>query len=242
MHVNGAAHYSFRYMGQAGFEAGRRFRSNENSQPEMDIMRFYRHRLLPHLIDLAMKNREATRYRRGLLPLARGWVLEVGIGSGLNLPLYGAQVTHLLGLDPSPKLLQMAARRTVRSPFPVDFLRASAEALPVASRSIDTVVSTYTLCSIPDVGRALREMRRVLKPDGRLLFVEHGLAPEAGVQRWQHRLTPLWRPLSGGCHLDRQMDQLIAEAGFRIVTLTTEYAKGPRLATFMYRGVAAPGL
>lgn len=203
-------------------------------------MRFYRHSLLPHLINLAMKNKEATRYRRGLLPLAQGRVLEVGVGSGLNLPFYGPQVTHLLGLDPSPELLELARRHTAGARFPVEFLLASAEDLPLGSASFDTVVSTFTLCSIPDVRLALREMRRVLKPGGKLLFVEHGLAPDPGVQRWQRRLTPLWRPISGGCHLDRKMDRLIAEAGFRMETLTTEYAKGPRLATFMYRGVASP--
>jgi ubiquinone/menaquinone biosynthesis C-methylase UbiE len=199
----------------------------------------YERSILPHLINLAMKNKVATRYRRLVVPFAQGRVLEVGFGSGLNLPFYGPQVTHLLGLDPSPKLLELAGRRTLCSPFAIEFLQASAEAIPLAEASVDTVVSTFTLCSIPDVGRALREMRRVLKPGGCLLFAEHGQAPEAGVQRWQHRLTPLWRPLSGGCHLDRKIDRLIADAGFRLETLNTEYAKGPRLVAFMYRGVAA---
>ena len=203
---------------------------------------FYEQKVLPYLVNLAMKHQEATRYRSGLIPLARGRVLEIGIGSGLNLPFYGPEVTHLIGLDPSPKLLAMAGGRFSSGRFPVELLQASAEAIPLESGSIDSVVSTWTLCSIPDVAGALQEMRRVLKPDGRLLFVEHGLAParDAGVQRWQHRLTPLWRPVAGGCHLDRRIDRLIAEAGFRIETLAADYAKGPRLLTYFYRGFATP--
>lgn len=203
-----------------------------------NLMGFYQQSILPHLINLAMKNKEVTRYRGQLIPQARGRVLEVGIGSGLNLPFYNRQVAQVLGLDPSPQLLAMAARHRGEMPFPVEFLQGSAEEIPLRAGSVDTVVSTWTLCSIPDVQRALAEMRRVLAAGGKLLFVEHGLAPEPGVQRWQHRLTPLWQRISGGCHLDRQTDELIAGAGFRIEALKTEYAKGPKLATFMYQGMA----
>lgn len=201
-------------------------------------MGFYQQSVLPHLINLAMKNREVVRYRRQVIPLARGCVLEVGIGSGLNLPFYGPQVSRVLGLDPSPQLLEMAGRRLGIVPFLVELLQGSAEAIPLRRGSIDTVVSTWTLCSIPDVRCALAEMRQVLKPGGRFLFVEHGLAPEPGVQRWQHRLTPLWKRIGGGCHLDRKMDDLIIGAGFRIEALATEYARGPKLAAFFYRGVS----
>lgn len=201
-------------------------------------MGFYQQHILPHLINLGMQNREVTRYRRQVLPQARGRVLEIGVGSGHNLPFYGAQVTHLTGLDPSPQLLAMAGRRTGEVLFPVDLLLGSADAIPLAPASVDTVVSTWTLCSLPDVQRALADMRRVLKPGGRFLFVEHGLASDPAVQRWQHRLTPCWARISGGCHLDRKIDELIRGAGFEIDALTTEYAKGMKVATFFYQGVA----
>lgn len=201
---------------------------------------FYERSILPHLINLAMKNKEAGRYRGDVVPQARGRVLEVGIGSGLNLPFYGPEVTHLFGLDPSPRLLEMAGHRPRPAHFPAEFLQASAEEIPLETGSVDTVVSTWTLCSIPDVLGALGEMRRVLKPGGSLLFVEHGLAADPGVQRWQHRLNPLWQPIGGGCNLDRKIDDLVAAAGFRLETLATGYAKGPKLMTFIYQGRARP--
>lgn len=206
----------------------------------MERQGFYARRLLPRLIDLVMKGREFEKHRRGLLPLARGRVLEIGVGSGLNLPLYDEKVTRLVGLDPSAELLAMAARQAARARFPIELVMASAEDVPLAPASVDTVVSTFTLCSIPNAVRALEEARRVLVPGGRLLFVEHGLAPDSGVRRWQHRLTPMWRPLSGGCHLDRGIDVLVAQAGFRMESLEAGYAKGPRVASYVYRGIASP--
>jgi ubiquinone/menaquinone biosynthesis C-methylase UbiE len=199
-------------------------------------MGFYERRLLPRLIDLAMRNKEVKRYRGKLIPAAAGEVLEIGAGSGLNLPFYGAQVRRLHALEPSEALLRMASRRLPGAPFPVDLLQGSAEEIPLADGSVDTVVTTWTLCSIPDVAKALREARRVLRPGGSLLFVEHGHAPDASVAAWQRRIEPLWKPLAGGCHLTRRIDRLIREAGFEIVELENEYLKGPRPLTYTYCG------
>ena len=144
----------------------------------------------------------------------------------------------VIALDPSPKLLSMAEKAISGVSLPVELLRSSAEAIPLADESVDTLVTTWTLCSIPDVARALSEMRRVLKPTGRLLFVEHGRANDPNVLRWQDRLTPLWRRIAGGCHLNRAIGQLIEDAGFRIERMDAGYMKGPKPITFMYEGAA----
>ena len=201
-------------------------------------MSFYGEHVLPHLINLAMRNRELTPYRERVISRAEGRVLEVGSGSGLNLPFYGRRVQEILGLEPSARLTAMAQRAIAHAP--VRFIASSAETIPIEDRSIDTVVTTWTLCSISDAAQALAEMRRVLKPTGQLLFVEHGLAPEDKVRRWQHRLTPVWKKIGGGCHLDRPMATLIENAGFRMHGLETGYAKGPKPLTFMYEGRATP--
>jgi ubiquinone/menaquinone biosynthesis C-methylase UbiE len=201
---------------------------------------FYSDYIFPWLIDVSMKNAGIRHYREELVPQARGRVLEIGVGSGLNLPFYGREVEHLYGLDPSPGLRKMAAKRARKVHREVELLEGSAEEIALPDHSLDTVITTWTLCSIPDVNSALREMRRVLKADGQLLFVEHGLAPEEKVQRWQHRLNPLWHRVSGGCNMDRKIDASIAAAGFRMTQLETEYAKGPKVMTFMYRGRALP--
>lgn len=201
-------------------------------------MGFYGRRVLPRLIDLAMRNKEATRYRQKIIPAAAGEVLELGAGSGLNLPFYASGVRRLHALDPSEALLRMAGRKLPGAPFRVELLRGSAEEIPLAGRSVDTVVTTWTLCSIPDAAKALREARRVLKPGGSLLFVEHGHAPDASVAAWQRRIEPVWKPLAGGCHLTRHIDRLIREAGFAIAELENEYLKGPRPFTYTYCGRA----
>jgi ubiquinone/menaquinone biosynthesis C-methylase UbiE len=202
----------------------------------------YERWVLPKLIDLAMRNKQVTRYRRRTIPAAAGRVLEIGAGSGLNLRFYGGEVQHLYALDPSTRLLEMARKKRPAAEFPVEYLDASAEELPLDSGSIDTVVSTWTLCSVPDAARALREARRVLKPGGLLLFTEHGFAPDPRVQAWQRRLDPLWSRVAGGCHLDRRIDRLIREAGFDIAEMTNEYLKGPRPITYTYSGQArSPG-
>jgi len=202
----------------------------------------YRRFVLPRLIDLAMKGDAPAERRSALIPMASGSVLEVGVGSGHNLPFYSEAVTRLQGVDPSAELLAMARQRLsrARASFPVELTCHSAERLPVDAASIDTVVTTWTLCSIPNPLGALREMRRVLKPGGRLLFVEHGLSPDAKVAAWQGRLTPMWRRLAGGCNLDRKIDALIESAGFGITQLETSYLQGPRPMTYTYEGVAAP--
>lgn len=201
-------------------------------------MSFYRDRILPSVMHLAMRQKSLAGYRGRLAAGAEGRVLEIGIGSGLNLPFYGARVSEVIGLDPSARLIAMAASAAARSPAPVELLEASAEAIPLDDRSVDTVVTSWTLCSIADVHRALGEARRVLRPGGRLLFVEHGLSPDPGVRRWQDRLTPLWGRIGGGCHLNRPIAGLIEVAGFDAERLETGYMAGPNPVSFMYEGSA----
>ena len=201
-------------------------------------MSFYDDRILPWLIDLGMRGKDATRYREQVVPRAAGVVLEIGVGSGLNLPLYGTGVEQLYALDPSDALIGMARKKAMCTNVPITFLAHSGEEIPLDRASVDMVVMTWTLCSIPDPGRALREMRRVLKPGGALLFAEHGLAPDESVQRWQHRLNPLWGRFTGGCNLNRPVDMLIRGAGFTIAQIETEYANVLRPLSYMYAGRA----
>jgi ubiquinone/menaquinone biosynthesis C-methylase UbiE len=202
-------------------------------------MGFYAKHILPHLIDLAMRRKETVRLRAAWIPQARGIVLEIGIGSGLNLPFYSPEVRHVYGVDPSVELQRMARQRATTGLEKAEFLTQSAEEpLPLASETIDTVVVTWTVCSLPNAAKALQEMKRVLKASGRLIFVEHGRAPDPGVAAWQDRMTPLWKRLAGGCHLNRRIDELIMEAGFRISDLKLGYVAGPRPLTYTYQGVA----
>ncbi len=200
-------------------------------------MSFYSERVLPRLVHLSMRQTTFEPYRRRVTAQARGRVLEIGVGSGLNLPLYPA-ATHVVGLDPSAKSLSMARAAAGGLGRSIELVEGVAEAIPLPDHSVDTVVSTWTMCSIPDLSRALGEMRRVLTPEGRLLFVEHGRSSDQGVVRWQDRLTPLWRRIGGGCHLNRPIAQLIQDAGFRVERLETGYMEGPRPMTFMYEGSA----
>ena len=203
-------------------------------------MGLYQKFILPRLIDAAMRNKEVAARRAELIPKASGAVLEIGIGSGLNLPFFPSAITHLSGVDSSPELLSMARRKLNASPYPVELFCRSAEELLFGDGSFDTVVLTWTLCSIPHPVRALAEIKRVLKPDGRLLFVEHGLSSDAKVQEWQHRLTPMWKRIGGGCHLNRKIDDLVRPAGFRIIELQTTYLPGPKPMSFTYQGIASP--
>jgi ubiquinone/menaquinone biosynthesis C-methylase UbiE len=201
-------------------------------------MGLYARFVLPRLIDLAMRQERVREQRARLVPKAHGSVLEVGIGSGLNLPYYDtSRVRRLSAVDPSAELLAMARRNARLRGMEIELTRQSAERLPFADASFDSVVMTWTLCSIPDPAAALREIRRVLKSGGELLFIEHGLSRDAGVAKWQRRLTPLWRPLAGGCHLDRRIDALI-EAVFPGTVPETFYLEGPRILTCMYEGSA----
>jgi len=194
--------------------------------------------ILPRLINLAMRNKVAMAERRKFVPLASGTVLEVGVGSGINIPLYGRDLETLLAVDPSLEIWRLALRRKSRAPFPVEFLACSAESIPLADETVDTVVTTWTLCTIPDPLRALREMQRVLKPEGQVIFVEHGRSPDARVLAWQNRLNPLWNRIGGGCNLNRKIDDLILEAGLRITRMETGYVRGPKPLTYLYRGLA----
>jgi ubiquinone/menaquinone biosynthesis C-methylase UbiE len=201
-------------------------------------MGFYQNQVVPLLTSLSMRNENLAAYRQRVVPEATGRVLEIGIGAGLNLPLYSPKIVQqVIGLEPSPKLLEMA-RRVERHGLSVDFVEGSAEEIPLENASVDTVVTTWTLCTIPDPDSALRQMRRVLKPGGHLLFVEHGRAPDPKVVWWQDRLTPIWKRIGGGCHLNRPISSLIAGAGFRLERLKTSYMPGPKPMTFMYEGSA----
>jgi ubiquinone/menaquinone biosynthesis C-methylase UbiE len=203
-------------------------------------MSFYRRYIVPRLTHLAMRQKQLLPFRQRVIGAAEGWVLEIGVGSGLNLPLYSSAVKLVICLEPSSELLHMARERSKAAKPLVTLLDASAEAIPLDSGSVDTVVTTWTLCTIPDAAQALAEMRRVLRPGGALLFVEHGRAPEQSVGWWQDRLDPLWSRLAGGCHLNRKMDDLISGNGFRIEALENARLPGPRTHTFLYEGRARP--
>lgn len=202
-------------------------------------MRVYDRYILPHLIDFACGMGAVMKARSQIVPLAQGRVLEVGIGSGLNLSFYDPQrVAVVVGVDPSADMQRLARERAARCQVPVEMIALELGQIQAADASFDDIVCTFTLCTIPDAIAALREMRRVLKPGGRLLFCEHGLAPDLPVVRWQKRLTPLWKPLAGGCHLDRDIPALIEAGGFHIRQLDSGYLKGPRPMTHVYRGWA----
>lgn len=200
-------------------------------------MGFYEKYLLPKLLNMAMKAPEMTRLRRQLVPLATGRVLEVGMGSGLNLPFYapGVQVT---GVDPSLELQAYARAVAAGAQLDVEFLAVGAEDIPLPDNSFDSAVITWTLCTIPDPDAALREVRRLLKPGGKLIFAEHGASPEPKVANWQRRINPAWKSLAGGCHLNRRPDTAILTNGFNFDDIQEGYIPGPKFATYSYRGIA----
>jgi ubiquinone/menaquinone biosynthesis C-methylase UbiE len=171
--------------------------------------------------------------------LAEGRVLEIGIGTGLNFEHYDkARIEKIVGLDPGLEMHRLAQKRAMRAALAVELVGLSAERIPYQDGSFDTVLVTYSLCTIPDPGAALKQMRRVLKPRGRLIFCEHGLAPDASVRRWQDRLTPLWSKLAGGCHLNRDIPGLLEEARFQSADMQSMYLPGPRPLTYNYWGTA----
>jgi ubiquinone/menaquinone biosynthesis C-methylase UbiE len=195
--------------------------------------------VLPRLLDFAMSNADMERIRAQVVPRAKGVTLELGIGSGLNLPFYSDLVTRVVGVDPSPELHAMARKRAERVSRPVELLLQSAEErLPLADASVDSVVVTWSLCSIPDPVAALRQALRVLRPGGELLFVEHGRAPAPRVSVWQDRLNPIWKRIAGGCNMNRAMDSLIRAAGFEIEELAHPVLSGPKVLTYLYLGRA----
>jgi ubiquinone/menaquinone biosynthesis C-methylase UbiE len=195
---------------------------------------------MPTLIDRGMRNKAMRKYRPLLAPQATGRVLELGFGSGLNLAYYTGAVSQLFALEPSGPLLEIAGAAADRARFPVTFIAMGAEEIPLETASIDTVTTTWTLCSIPKVDQALREARRVLKPSGRLLFMEHGRAPDKEVERLQDRLSPVFRAVAG-CNINRPIAELIEAAGFRFGRLERSYLEGPRFIAYHYIGEARPG-
>src|SRR6202048_2154224 len=201
-------------------------------------MGFYSDIILPRLCDLAMRNKQLLPYRERVIAAAEGRVLEIGVGSGMNLPFYRPPVREVLALEPAAQLMTMARSASRASSMPVTFLEASAEAIPLDKHSVDTIVTTWTLCSIPQAATAIADMRRVMRPGGKLLFVEHGVAPDEGVRRWQDWLTPAWRRISGGCHLNRPIRSMIEAAGFRVDRIATGHMPGPKTMSFINEGSA----
>ncbi|HBK92233.1 MAG TPA: SAM-dependent methyltransferase [Parvularcula sp.] len=203
-------------------------------------MGLYASYIEPALVSFACSLPPLRRERAKIIPEAAGAVLEIGFGSGHNAPYYDpAKVERLIALEPSRQMRARAARRVGAVAFPFSWLDLKAEEIPLDAASVDTVVTTFTLCTIPDAARALTSVRRVLKPSGRLLFLEHGAAPDPGVRRLQDQLDPVWGRLAGGCRLSRDPLALIAEAGFGIARSQQRYAAGaPRFAGFLTSGVA----
>ena len=201
---------------------------------------WYDRHVLPRLIETGCSQPPMTRLRERYVPLAKGKVLEMGIGSGLNLPHYSSAVQRVTGVDPSAELGERARERAQQSAVEVEVVGLSGENLSSEDNTFDSIVCTWTLCTIPSPMQAIAEMRRVLKPSGELLFVEHGLSNETKVASWQHRIEPLWKKIAGGCHLTRRADQLLEEGGFSIDQLETGYELGPKIAGFMLHGVATP--
>jgi ubiquinone/menaquinone biosynthesis C-methylase UbiE len=204
-------------------------------------MGLYERHVLPRLIDVACRGADVDRQRRAVVPQALGRVLEVGMGPGLNLPFYDrGRVELIWAAEPNEAMRALAGDRIAHSGLDVRWLGVGAEGLPLEDRSVDTVVLTYTLCSIADWAAGLDEMRRVLRPGGRLLFAEHGEAPDPSVRAWQQRIEPVWKRLAGGCHLTRPIPRLIETSGFRLDHLDQRYLPGPRIASYHSSGVASP--
>jgi ubiquinone/menaquinone biosynthesis C-methylase UbiE len=203
-------------------------------------MSFYEDRILPHIIDKAWSVGQVMKLRSQVVPMARGTVLEIGMGSGINLRFYNPDKVDLVyGLEPSEGMRRKARNNLQASPVAVEWLGLPGEQIPLDDNSVDTVVLTFTLCTIPDYKSALAQMKRVLKPGGELLFLEHGESPDSDVRKWQHRITPGWKKLAGGCHLNRPITELIAEAEFDVEELNNFYMpKAPRFAAYIYKGRA----
>jgi ubiquinone/menaquinone biosynthesis C-methylase UbiE len=201
-------------------------------------MGWYRDQILPRAIDLALRGGEFTRLRARVTARLAGQVLEIGFGSGLNIPYYPASLERVQAIDPAAVGRKLAAKRAAACPVPIDYIGTDAQTLPADDASVDSVLSTWTLCTIPDASRALAEIRRVLRPGGALHFIEHGLAPDPAVARLQQRLTPIQHRAFGGCHLNRQIDQLVAAAGLELTRIDTYYMKGPRALGYTFEGIA----
>jgi ubiquinone/menaquinone biosynthesis C-methylase UbiE len=204
-------------------------------------MGIYEKYILPKVVHHTCGQRPAMRQREKVVPLAEGRVLEIGIGSGLNLPFYQREkVDHIWGLDPSEEMWAIARKKAETSHLDVEFLKSGAEEIPLDTDCADTVMMTFTLCTITGTDAALAEIRRVLKPGGKLIFCEHGAAPDENIRLWQDRINPVWRRLAGGCHLNRAIPGLIEAGGFQITNMETMYLPGWKFATFNYWGQAKP--
>jgi ubiquinone/menaquinone biosynthesis C-methylase UbiE len=206
-------------------------------------MGFYNKYILPHFLNCACGSKPVVYQREKVVPMAEGLVLEVGIGSGLNIPFYdSSKVDKILGLDPSEELNRMALKVAADKGIPVEFILGGAEAIPLPDNHVDTVLVTYTMCTIPEVATANKEILRVLKPQGKMIFCEHGLAPDANISKWQNRIDPYWGKIAGGCHLNRNIPALIAEAGFEIESMEQMYLPStPKFAGYNYWGTAVAG-
>lgn len=200
---------------------------------------WYDQHVLPHMINLVCSDKETTRQRQKIVPLATGEVLEIGFGSGLNVPHYDtAKVDKIWALEPSAGMRRKATAMVRSAAVEIEFLALPGEQIPLPDASVDTVLVTYSLCTIEDAVLALEGMRRVLRPGGRLLFCEHGLAPDESVRRWQHRLNAPWRAVAGGCNMNRDIPAMINAAGFDIMSDERKYVAGPKILCYNYRGVA----
>lgn len=201
-------------------------------------MGWYARHVLPRLIEAGCSQPLLMKLRAQYVPQARGKVLEIGIGTGLNLEYYDPESVELTGLDPAAELTGHARSRAQELNLPINMLGVSGESIPCEDKTFDALVCTWTLCSIPKVEGALSEMHRVVKPGGKLYFIEHGQSPDASVARWQKRIEPLWKHIAGGCHLTRSADELIADSGFHITQTESAYLPGPRFASYMTHGIA----
>ena len=204
-------------------------------------MSIYEDHVLPHLIDFACSTKPTRKQREKIVHLAEGDVLEIGFGSGLNLPYYDAdKVRKIFGLEPAEGMRRKAQPNVDASGLDVEFIDLPGEEIPLQANSVDTVLVTFTLCSINDAVTALEGMRRVLKPGGSLLYAEHGAAPDETVRRWQDRLNPGWKRFSGGCNMNRDIPGLIEGGGFRITTDERMYIPGVKILSYNYWGIAKP--
>ncbi|MEL1223953.1 MAG: class I SAM-dependent methyltransferase [Candidatus Neomarinimicrobiota bacterium] len=203
-------------------------------------MGFYDKYILPKFLNCACGSKPINYQRDKIVPLAKGVVLDVGIGSGLNIPFYNkSKIDYLYGLDPSEELIKLAKPVAKKNEFEIEFLQCGAEAIPLPDNSIDTVLITYTMCTIPDIKLSNSEIMRVLKTEGQLLFCEHGLAPDKNIAKWQRRINPIWNKIAGGCNLNRNIPNLITSSGFKILNMEEMYLPStPKFAGYNYWGIA----
>lgn len=205
-------------------------------------MNFYSEKIFPYLLDWSMSAANLNAYRQEVLSNAQGNVLEIGFGTGLNLPYYPETIQQLVAIDSNPGTLSIAQKRIQSSPIQVDRQLLNGEKLPMLDNTFDTVVSTWTLCSITNIDRAIQEIHRVLKPGGKFIFIEHGLSSESGVQVWQNRLTPIQKIVGDGCHLNRNIKKLVASK-FNSLEVKEFYAPGmPKVLSYFYQGIATKAI